>query len=296
MPEFINQREQEAEEARDQANAWIARFAPLVLESESLSADEVRERLQLLDELHKEAPETKDRLFMHGTLDDRILRSTLDRAISQLESLETDLRKRLGRISPGDPQSIADLQKINERLEERLARQEIGVDTDVPAILQMRTAPSNWAAAGFLGMFGLGWTSFTAVHAFFMIGGMAKSFGAIAFALLLFYGIFFVVGFGMLAAAVAAASIEEIELNGRELTVHRKLMGWIRSKTYTLHEDCEPKDEVVSTSTTNGTKKTTFAIVLTDKSGKPIHLANGATQWQRDQVRMKLENYLAAHP
>jgi hypothetical protein len=188
---------------------------------------------------------------------------------------------------------VADLDKLNERLDERRARQEVGVDTDIPQVLEMKTCGVNIAAAGFMGLFGFGWTSFTAFHAFFMIGGMMKSFGWGALALLGFYAIFFAVGFFMLYAALNAACSENIELNRRELTVRRKLGGWVREKRYTLAPDCEPSIEITASGGENSLP--TRSIVLVDTEGRPIHLASTGTEVQRQKTKAKIASYLKAN-
>ena len=146
-----------------------------------------------------------------------------------------------------------------------------------------------------MGLFGFGWTSFTAFHAYFMIGGMMKAFGLAALALLGFYAIFFVVGFGMLAAAFLSASTETIELDGHALTVRRRLGGWKREKQYQL-ANLMPTIEDNPTSVRREGQPPTKCIVLTDVNNKPVRIASGATDALRTNFEKQIEAYLRAQP
>lgn len=286
--------------SRDRAEGWIARFAPLVMEDAALSEGDVRSRLELLDTLRQQAPTVKQDIDSLQGVEHIELAQTFRQAEAQLGSLESDLRRRLARLAPGDPEGLVDLDVLRDRLSQRSARQEMGLPTDqeIPAVLEMKTGPGNLAAAGFLGVFSLGWNAFTAFHATMMIGGMAKAFGPLAFALLGFYAIFFLVGFGMLYAALNAASSESIELRGHELTVLKKLGSWTRKKVYAL----DPKmratiGEVESTtirSSNSNSSRPVPSVVVVDVEGRSIGIAQAAAPAMRDQVRDRINSYLDA--
>jgi hypothetical protein len=291
------QPENDAESARDAANAWVAEFAPLVMDESVLTPGRLRERIALIDRLREQGPAVRDKLVGCEDADTTLL-TTIENALGQLPSIEDDLRRQLGRTAPGDPAGQPDLDALNARLAERLARQEVGLPTglDIPEQLDILTAAPNWAGAAFAGLFGFGWTSFTTVHAIFMIGGMLKAFGWAALALLGFYSIFFFVGFAILAAAVGTASEESIQLDGNQLTVRWKLFGWVRKRQYTLapgvRASVGPADGMSWRSTRNN--RPTVAVILTDVKGKVIALAGNSNDPQRKLLRDRINAYLQA--
>lgn len=296
MPERFLSHQEEVAQTRDDANAWVARFAPLVMTNDALTVNELRDRLNLVEDLRQEGPGLKDRLLVAATNDDRSLVSTFNLALTQLDSVESDLRKTLARVAPGDPAGLPDLQVLNDRIAERQAREEMGLSSEpVPARLELITSPSNWVQAGSIGLFGIGWTSFTTFHAFFMISGMMKAFGFAALALLAFYAIFFAAGFGMLAAAALAASTESIELDGHDLIVRRKLGGWRPEKRYRL-SSAMPTIEVNPTGVRQSGAPPLRCIVLTDVNGRPIRIASGVSEAQRVDFQKRIEAYLRAQP
>lgn len=296
-PEYSNPVNDWDDQTSVEANAWVAEFAPLVMDDAALDAAQLKERIQRVDKLKSEATSLQERLNSLTSRVDPELAGTFRKASSQLDSLESDFRKRLAKLAPGDPMGTPDLEVVQEKLAEREARQELGVATDqeVPAVLEMKTSPGNWAAAGFIGVFGLGWTSFTTLHAVFMIGGMMKAFGPIALALLLFYAIFFMVGFGMLAAAFAAASTESISLEGRSLTITRKLGAIVRSKTRALLPGSKA---TVGVPSVQGVRQSgsspTQAVLLTDEQGSEIAIGSQSTSSQRELLCKRINDYLAA--
>lgn len=287
------------ERLRDEANAWIARFAPLVMSDSIHTEAEVRARIQSCLELQRHGEALQSRLSAISASDTDLVQ-TFDQAKGQLESIETDFRRQLARLSPGDPEGIADLEELKDRLAERKARQEIGLQTEssMPGVLEMKVGTGNKPAAMGLGVFGLGWTAFTTFHAVMMIGGMYQAFGLAAFALLAFYSIFFLVGFGMLAAAADAASNEHISLDGRKLTVIKSLGPWVRKKEYILERNAEA---VVATmdvgrSGQNRSTRSTPVVQLHDENGAPVGIGANATDVQRNQAAQRINAYLKLHP
>lgn len=276
-------------EAREAANAWVARFAPLVMDEKLLGVRAIKERLKVVEELEGSGPAIKQRLQSFAHDDDWNLLQTVEKAIEQLPSIEASLRRQLGASAPGDPAGIANLDKLNEKLAERSAREELGIahEPNVPEILELRTSPRNIGAAAAVGLFGFGWTSFTAVHAVFMIGGMMQAFGWAALFLLGFYAIFFGVGFAMFAAAFQAASEESIELSGRDLVIRRRFGSYVREKRFQIAADARAKIGKVSTWTAQNKQSSakTQAILLTDVDGKPISFGSGQpNEHLREQV------------
>ena len=282
---------------RDLANQWLAKFAPLI-SSESLPFEQsvIREQISLVSSLRADGPELLRLLQSFQAEPDRQLCETINEAIDQLESIEQPLRKQLAKVAPGDPNGIVDVQSLQERLAERHAKQEIGISEAslVPAILEIETSPPNVAAALGAGIFGLAWTGFTTFHCILMIGGMVKTFGFLAFAMLLFYSIFFLVGYAMLAAAANSLGTESIELNGRTLTIRKTLRGWVRSKSHQL----SPETHAVIGKPESGVQGSTDsaplqAINFTDLKGKGISVGAMTTYEYKEKLVKKINEYLA---
>lgn len=287
------------EQAVGEANAWVARFAPLIMEEEAIDQAEVKRRLQTVRELQQTGVALRDRLTSVAGPEEQELTATLHSAIDQLPTVESDLRSRLGRLAPGDPDGTVDLDALQDKLAERAARNEVGVPTELaqPSKLDFKICPGNKAMASFLGIFALGWNSFTAFHATLMIGGMFHAFGWGALALLGFYGIFFAAGFGLVMAALNAASDESIAVDHDELTVSRKLGSWIRKKEYKLGPDSRAEISLdAGTGFSSGSNRNTPkpAIVITDVNGSQIVVGSSATDLQRQTAVQKINAYLEA--
>ncbi|MEQ1820954.1 MAG: hypothetical protein ABL949_00415 [Fimbriimonadaceae bacterium] len=289
--------ESSREVAVENANAWVARFAPLVMDDEALTDAEVRERLVTVQKLKFEASMVQSRLSSVSQADDLHLVSTVQKAVSQLDSVEDDLRVRLGKLAPGDPDGMVNLEALNDKLAERMARQEVGIPNElaVPSRLELKTSNGSLAAGAGLGLFSFGWLSFTTFHAFMMIGGMMKAFGLAALALLGFYAIFFAVGIGMGIAGVNAASKEELVLDGFELTVKKTLGWWQRVKKYTLGPDSRAEASTTSPSTMNSkSAKVVPCIAINDAEGHTISLGAGGVDSLRNSQIEKINAYIAA--
>lgn len=288
--------ESNSEQVRDEANAWVARFAPLVMNSEVLTEEEVRDRIKASQRLQSEGLALQARLGDISETDSELIQ-TFKSAIGQLDSIESDYRKQLGMLRPGDPMGIANLDAVNEKLAERMARQEVGLQTNatIPDILEMKVSPGNKAAAVGLGVFGLGWNAFTAFHATLMIGGMYQSFGIAALAMLAFYAIFFFAGIGMWIAAYNAGASEHIRLEGRELVVTKTLGPFKNEKTYKLAPDTTADIAMMSVSqvSTNQTsKKPTPVVQLHDAEGNAIGFGATSSDALRRQTKDKINAYL----
>lgn len=286
---------QSEEEARDAIRAWVARFAPLLLDP-PVGEQEIRERLRLVESLRNEIPSVERAKSQLLTMEDNALVRTFNQARDQIVALERDLRRRLAAASPGDPESEPPLDVLQDRLAETAARIEMGVDafrSQEP--LDIVTSPANWGAGAGLLIFGLGWNAFTTFHAALMIGGMWQAFGPGALAILLFYAIFWSIGFGMLWGAFVAAAAERIRIKGNELEVERKLgpFQWTRKYKLNCHLPV-----VVGTVEDQGPRPKSAApqmlpcLVLTDEKGQPIHIARGVSDARRAELARQINGYL----
>ncbi len=287
------------DDPHEEANAWVAKFAPLVMaDGAILGAADIRSRLDLVAQLRAAAPAIQQKLAPSGGQPDE-LSSTLGQAAGQLDSIESDLRKRLALLAPGDPAGIVNLDAIQEKLHEREARQELGAPTDTtqPPVLELQTASGNFASAAFMGVFSLAWLSFTTVHATLMIGGMVKTVGYMGLGLLGFYALFYLAGLAMAYSALNAASSENIVLSGNQLSVIRRLGSWVRTKRYVLPKDARAEVTYTGNSTYTGynsSQRMTEAIVLGDVGGKQINLGTNGNHVQRTSACEKINAYLAA--
>jgi len=284
------------EEAKEATQAWVARFAPLVMEERVAGVRAIKERLKLVEELEAAAPTIRQRLQSVAHDEDWKLLDTVEKAIAQLPTLEASLRRQIGLAAPGDPSGIADLDKLSDRLAEREARDEMGLghEPEIPEVLELRTSPSNPAVAAGVGLFGFGWTSFTAVHAVLMIGGMMEALGWYSLFLLGFYAIFFGVGFAMFVAAFDAASEESIRLEGRRLVIQRRIGALLREKRFELARDATAKIGKVHAMKAGQSKSggRTQAIVLKGVDGRSVSFAAGQPNENLRELVDQINAYL----
>lgn len=282
--------------AVDAANRWLARFAPLVRNVNAASASEARKRLTLLADLRETGPgilRDLDRLVTGGESE---LASTLRMALSQMEGLETDYRRHLAALAPGDPRGVVDLTTLQEDLAALAARREVEQVTGEPVVaaeLNLETSPTNVGAAAGMGLFSFGWLSFTTFHAAMMIGGMYHAFGLAALALLGFYSIFFGVGFAMAWAAWQSAVRERIVLRGRSLTVHRSILFWEWENRFDLASDSRARLEESSFGT-NQNRRPNRMIVLRAADGRSLRLGRGASADTQRRSVAQINEYLSA--
>lgn len=280
------------QEVRDEANAWLARFAPLVMPNPGQSLLSVEKQLDSARMLLDESRELMSRLEALDEPADLELTETVVSAVSHLPSIESDLRTRLARIN-GEAIPV-DLQTLQQRLAEREAKQELGISTGYQSsgALELLTSPRNLVAAGGIGIFALGWNAFTLFHAVLMIGGLYRAVGFFALFLLLFYAIFFAAGFAMGKAALDSLSDERIELVGNTLKVSKTLGRWVRTKTY----DLDPQSRAVVGPATFGfssgeNRKAMRGILMTDAKGKEVAFGLGSTEELKQRLARQINEY-----
>lgn len=270
------------------AGRWLAEFAPLMNFDEARTTAEIEKRVRLAQKLLAES-----RLVSVQPGSPQA--AVYEQALRQLPQVEDDYRRRLSVVQPGHPLSLPDLDSLQDKLAEHAARAELGAQN--PAFsgsLKLKTSPSNWGAALAMGVFGLGILGFTGFHATLMIGGMMKAVGPVALFLLLFYAIFFAAAFGMLYTGFLSGSEETVEFDGSKLTIRRKL-GLIRS---TKTHDIDPKVPAtlarIDRASTNSKASRLIPVVqLTDTEGRPVNLAAGATDGQRQRTMEAVNAHLA---
>lgn len=279
--------------ARDRANAHLSRFAPLLYALQSDDPQECRSAIASLQQLRKDETETLSELEQYAEPEDAELITTLRSAISQSEVVETQLRQRLSHLEPGAPEGAVNLAALRETLAEVAAKKELAEATGTTFVeedrLDLTLSQPNWASAAGMGVFGLGWTAFTLFHATLMIGGMMKAFGPAALFMLLFYSIFFMVGFGMLAGAVNALSEETLEVEGDTLTIRRKLGGWTREKQYQLGPNSRAGTGMAQM---RAKGQVATEIILTDRNGREFRFGRYCPEHLKREYVTRINNYV----
>lgn len=262
------------------ARQWLAEFSALLDVDDGADEAALQEALKRAEKLAVSGPEL--RASMPYLTVDAGLVDTLDRAVKQVPSVAEDLRRRLARYTGQPLARDLDLDQLREKLSQREARTELGVPTEeeVPARLELPGSEPNYAAGGFMLIFGLGWTSFTTLHAVFMIGGMFKVIGFAALFLLLFYAIFFTVGFGMLYAGYQSFGKEEVVFEGFQVTVTRIIFGAKKVKVYSLGPESKaevgaPNYGMAANTRRNQTTANLGCVAIKDVTGKTRNFMAG---------------------
>jgi hypothetical protein len=285
--------------AREQANRWLARFAPLVPVANEATAprtaEECRWRIRTVRELRAESDAVRTLLETHASPEDARLLTTLQSAMRLSDEVETNLRRQLARLAPGDPDGIVDLDALGEDLAEVAARQEVGVGLGhMPGTLTLNTSTPNWGTAGFIGIFALGWLAFTTFHATLMIGGMSRAFGWFALFLLAFYAIFWAVGIGMAKTALDATASESIELNGNTLKIRRKGPLGTKETVYGLAPGtrAEVVQQQVTTQRTRRAGLPGLELAMRAADGREIRFAQNTLPAERQEFARRINDYL----
>jgi len=272
MEAFRDDNEDELSGARREANSWLSRLDPIVNLSGETTPKDLERHLKTLRELSKIGPGVLERLTNVSTAEDSSLLTTLRSGQAHLSIIEEGVRSKLAALQPGHAQGQVDLDRLSAKLTEIAAHEEMDTSPLLTEPLKIQAHQGSVAAAMGIGVFGMGWTAFTTFHAFLMIGGMFKSFGFVALFLLLFYSIFFLVGFGMLAGAWHALWTVDVEIEGDTLRETRSFRGMRKVKTYRLTPNTEveigyPKKLPFGISANNKNPNGKKALVIRDPEG-----------------------------
>lgn len=277
------------EQAHDhdhEVRSWLAQFSSSLRLDPAWSAEEVRAHLANLENLSRQAAQIQP-----SFISDPILAGTFSDAARQLPTLEAELRVRLAKLSPGDPESHVDLDEIRGQLAELEARQEVGAPTLTDERQTLLTTQPNWAAAVSMFIFGCGFGGFSLFHAVLMIGGMRTVFGNLAFFMLLFYAIFFSATAFIFVTAFRQASTERVEVEGMTLTQTLDFLGFTRQKRVTFRAPALVEEVATRGSNNNSAPK--FSVVVTDSHGNRMSVGETATKSQRNELRKRLSAYFA---
>ncbi len=280
-------------EAREAAERWLARFAPVLDPVDQQEVKELKRRVGLIDALQQDEQRVEDDLVWAGDAQDETLLATVRSARAELESRERELRSRIAELAPGSPEGVVNLERLQARLAEAAARrevEEVAPSASLDGRLELQTAPAQPGAVVGAGIFGAGWLSFTVFHMTIMIGGMWRAFGPAALFLLLFYSIFLAVGIGVLYSAWRASCREEIELDGLDLLIRRTNRVTTRAQRYRVDPGAR-----VSLESTNVRQSgpINMELALVCDGGKEIRFASGRPSLQLKRMADQINAYLA---
>lgn len=280
--------------ALENADRWLAIFAPMLEFDQAGTAKEMERRIKLLRQLRSNSAEVQRALSSSEEVGAADRLDVVTKATQQLDSIEDEYQKRLAVEQPGHALSMANLDALKDKLAENAARMEVGADILTPfeGHLEIETAKGSLAAAAGVGIFATGWLSFTTLHAVLMVGGMARAIGWGALALLAFYAIFYFAGFAMAYGAFIAGSNETVLIDGTRLVWLRK-WGPIRMRReYEL--DATQRAQIGKAQLGNSNNKAGTAVVqLVDAAGKTINIGAGSNLQQLQKIQQQLNGYLA---
>jgi hypothetical protein len=89
--------------------------------------------------------------------------------------------------------------------------------------------------------------------------------------------------------------VDRVSLEGRQLTVTKKLGPWVRQRHYTLAADAVAgiaEMELTQVNSNQTSKKPTPVVQLFDVEGNAIGIGGTATDIQRRQTRDRINSYL----
>ena len=212
------------------AYQWMTRMSPLVLDTLPSTKTAAKRHLADLQQQLQTGRTLQQAIAGMGL--NPSITTSIDEAIRHLPDMILDAEAHITYLETGAANAEDAAEQLREKLARRAAQTEVNdiIGKEIEQPLEATTRHRNIPAAIAMGIFGIAWTSFTTVHAFFMIGGMMQAFGWAALFLLLFYSMFWAVGFGMLATSAASLGTETIDLYDGTLTSTFNLFGYKRVK------------------------------------------------------------------
>jgi len=212
------------------AYQWMTRMSPLVLDTLPSTKTAAKRHLADLQQQLQTGRTLQQAIAGMGL--NPSITTSIDEAIRHLPDMIQDAEAHITYLETGAANAEDAAEQLREKLARRAAQSEVNdiIGKGFEQSLQATTRQRNIPAAIGTGLFGLAWTSFTTVHAFFMISGMMQAFGWAAMFLLLFYSLFWAVGLGMLATSAASLGTETIDVYDGTLTSTFNLFGFKRVK------------------------------------------------------------------
>ena len=212
------------------AYQWMTRMSPLVIDTLPSTKTAAKRHLTDLQQQLQTGRTLQQAIAGMGL--NPSVTTSIDEAIRHLPDMILDAEAHITYLETGAANAEDAAEQLREKLARRAAQTEVNdiIGKEIEQPLEATTRHRNIPAAIGTGLFGIAWTSFTTVHAFFMIGGMMQAFGWAALFLLLFYSMFWAAGFGMLATAAVSLGTENIDLYDGTLTSTFNLFGYKRVK------------------------------------------------------------------
>ena len=212
------------------AYQWMTRMSPLVIDTLPSTKTAAKRHLADLQQQLQTGRTLQQAIAGMGL--NPSITTSIDEAIRHLPDMILDAEAHITYLETGAANAEDAAEQLREKLARRAAQTEVNdiIGKEIEQPLQATTRHRNIPAAIAMGIFGIAWTSFTTVHAFFMISGMMQAFGWAALFLLLFYSMFWAAGFGMLATSAASLGTETIDLYDGTLTSTFNLFGYKRVK------------------------------------------------------------------
>lgn len=290
-------------EARQAAEAWLARFEPYLVNPEALAAEECRALLGEIPHLRREAAVALCLLEAAGTegLDHC---SDVREALLELDGIERGLRDRSAPPPAGSDAAVVTLGKMRARIAESAARREVRswfseVDPAPPPLriplsanlaelppssLFGTVAVSFTAAAGACGLLARGWVGR-------LPGVLELGLFAAVLCLCFFLPLFLVTAWN--------ESDEELEVTGLDVVVRRRFGRWQWERRYRLGPRSRaevrvvrrPLRGVLSSRDWSSAARVT-EIVLRDAGDRAVHCAYGRSRVRQERLAARLNRYL----
>jgi hypothetical protein len=212
--------------AREAANGWLSRLAPLLEEFPPSQAEQCRTELEALETLRLDGEQVLATLQQHALAPDATLLETLRQALEELDGIESHLRRQLSALAPGDPDGEVNLEVMRAKLAEVAARREVAgvagplcipgsASVEPFTLLGSEPDSSNALFLGGWALIGLAIVIYRVVEIFLTKGFRPD--------MLLVYIACGVGGLSMLYSAIRQGSREEVTLDGLEMKIRSRL-------------------------------------------------------------------------
>ncbi|MBL8047238.1 MAG: hypothetical protein JNJ45_01020 [Chthonomonas sp.] len=269
-----------------ESEQWIARFAPLILNDKPLSGDQLRARLDSIEQLRTSGSQLWSQVEASPDVREE-LKTTLMSALEQLPSIRYDLLDAMENLRQGRP---LNLNQVQDTLADREARQEMRLSTSVvPKTLRIKTenaAPERVGGA-FLGISMMIGIAFLVRWELFLRAGATAptSFILVGCSILAFVG-----AWAMVRTSLDKCQNEEVYLDGQRLTIHRYFGPFDTRRTYTLAEGAK----VSEINYRDSERRRLHALVVNDANGAEIRFgSNQNIVDRRMQIIEEMNNYLS---
>ncbi|MBL8047239.1 MAG: hypothetical protein JNJ45_01025 [Chthonomonas sp.] len=270
-----------------ESEQWVARFAPLILNDKPLSAEQLRARLDSIEQLRVSGKQLWSQVEASPDVREE-LKTTLMSALEQLPSIRYDLLDALENQRQGHP---LNLDKLQDTLAEREARQEMEVATSV--VPNVYTAETSFGKTSSV----FGWLFTLFVAAFVMFRSCSDEASAAQKLptnemIPVWFAVLIVIALLVLAAQTWRGCVnEEVRIEDNTLYIRRYFGLYDSTKQYKLG----PDSRVVDISFQQG-HETVNALRITVANGSVVKFAHYATSISRRIEIMNEMNNHITHP